>query len=120
MSGFRTLKLYRKAFENAGLIFELTKTFPKEKRYGLSSQIRNSSRSVCAITVEAYRKRRYPNHYISKMTDVDMENSETIVWLDFAIACEYISKSVYDDLHARYEETGRLIHYYIENPDKFA
>jgi len=54
------------------------------------------------------------------MTDVDMENSETIVWLDFAIACEYISKSVYDDLHARYEETGRLIHYYIENPDKFA
>jgi four helix bundle protein len=119
MSGFRDLKLYQKAFQNAMLIFQISKTFPKEEKFGLTSQIRNSSRSVCSCTSEAYRKRRYIKNWTSKLTDADMENSETIVWLDFALACEYISKAQFDDLNSRYEETGRLINYYIEHPEKF-
>ncbi len=119
MSGFRDLILYQKAFQNAMLIFKISKTFPKEEKFGLTSQIRDSSRSVCACTSEAYRKRKYIKNWISKLTDADMENSETIVWLDFAVACDYISKTQFDDLNERYEETGRLINYYIENPQKF-
>jgi len=119
MGSFRTLLLYKKAFENAMLVFEISKTFPKEERYALTSQIRNASRSVCSNTAEGYRKRIYINHFISKLSDADMENSETLGWLDFALACQYISQAQFDDLNARYEETGRLINYYIKHPEKF-
>ncbi len=85
----------------------------------MTSQIRNCSRSVCATIGEAYRKRRYPAHFVSKMTDADMENSETQVWLDFALACEYILKETYDDYTAKSEEIGRLLNHAIENPDKY-
>jgi four helix bundle protein len=68
---------------------------------------------------EGYRKRRYEAHFISKMSDADMENTETQVWLDFALACEYITSDEYDNLYAEAEEIGRLIAYMIENPQKF-
>ena len=119
MGSFRTLKLYQKAFKKAMMIFEISKSFPKKERYGLTSQIRRSSRSVCSCTGEGYRKRKYVNHFISKLTDADMENSETMVWLDFASACIYIDKPTFNDLNGRCEEVGRLIQYYIEHPEKF-
>ena len=119
MGSFRDLILYQKAFENAMMIYNFSKTFPKEEKFSLTSQIRDSSRSVCSCTSEAYRKRKYVKNWISKLSDADMENSETIVWLDFAFACEYISKDLYDDMTKRYEETGKLINYYSENPSKF-
>ena len=77
MSTFRDLKVYQKAFKLAMDIFEMTKTFPAEEKYGLTNQIRKSSRSVCSSIAEAYRKRKYPAHFVSKTTDADMENSET-------------------------------------------
>ena len=76
---FRELTGYQKAFETAMEIFYLSKSFPVEERYSLTDQIRRSSRSVCANFAEAYRKRRYVNHFISKLTDCDAENSETNV-----------------------------------------
>jgi len=76
-------------------IFVITKQFPREETYSLTDQIRRSSRSTNISTIEAYRKRRYPNHFVSKLTDVDMENSETQGWLEFAKECEYISKEIY-------------------------
>ena len=79
MSTFRDLKVYQKAFKLAMDIFRLTKSFPDEEKYGLTSQIRRSSRSVCSSIGEAYRKRKYPAHFVSKITDADMENSETQV-----------------------------------------
>ena len=74
------------------LIFEISKTFPKEETYSLTDQIRRSSRSVSANISESYRKRRYQKHFISKLTDADAENSETSTWLDFAYSCKYINK----------------------------
>ncbi len=80
-------KVYQLAFALAMQIFQLTKTFPKEETYSLTDQIRRSSRSVCICLREAYRKKRYPAHFVSKVSDSDMENSETEGWLEFALAC---------------------------------
>jgi four helix bundle protein len=85
----------------------------------LTDQIRRSSRSVCANIAEAYRKRRYVKHFISKLTDSDGENSETSTWLDFALECEYITKETHLDLNDKAVEIGKLINFMINNPDKF-
>ena len=71
-------------------IFEISKNFPAEEKYSLTDQIRRSSRSVCSNLAEGYRKRQYPAHFISKVSDADMENSETQAWLDFAYKCGYL------------------------------
>ena len=116
---YKELLAYQKAFIVAMEIFELSKKFPTKEKYSLTDQIRRSSRSVCANMAEAYRKRRYVNHFISKLTDCDGENSETNVWLDFAIACNYISNEDFDSLSSKTIEIGKLINYMINNPDKF-
>lgn len=116
---FRELLAYKKSFELANDVYNLTKQFPKDETYSLTDQIRRSSRSVCANIAEAYRKRRYVNHYISKLSDSDAENSETSVWLEFSLKCGYILPETYTDLTAKNEEIGRIINYMINNPDKF-
>jgi len=100
-------------------IFKVTKTFPKEETFSLIDQIRRSSRSANICTIEAYRKRRYPNHFVSKLTDVDMENSETQGWLEFSLACNYINTEIYTKLHGLSDEIGRLVQYMMDNPGKF-
>ncbi len=117
--GFRELKAYRKAFKLAMEIFEITKTFPIEEKYPLTDQIRRSSRSVCANIGEAYRKRRYVKHFISKLSDSDAENTETQVWLDFSLSCKYIQKERYDDFILQTDEVGKLLNYMMNNPGKF-
>ena len=79
-------------------IFEITKSFPKEEMYSLTDQIRRSSRSVPASIAEAYRKRVYPKHFHSKLTVSDAENSETQVWMEFSLTCNYISESIFNEL----------------------
>ncbi|WP_407557311.1 four helix bundle protein [Winogradskyella sp. 4-2091] len=116
---FKKLLAYQKAFDLAMLIFEISKSFPKEERYSLTDQIRRSSRSVNANIAEAYRKRRYPKHFVSKLTDSDAENSETNPWLDFALACKYISIEQHENLSNQGIEIGKLINYMINNPGKF-
>lgn len=69
--------------------------------------------------VEAYRKRRYKAHFISKLTDIDMENSETKGWLNFALSCNYISQESYNDFAAKSDEVGRLLNHMINNPEKY-
>ena len=115
---FRDLTVYRKAFELAMEIFELTKTFPKEERYSLTDQIRRSSRAVCSCIAEAYRKRNYEAYFVSKSSDSDMENSETQA-LDFANACNYIDVEKHKDLIVKSEEVGRLLNHMVENPKKY-
>lgn len=119
MSSFRDLIAYKKAFTLSIEIFKITKRFPKEETYSLIDQIRRSSRAVFACIAEAYKKRRYPNHFVSKLTDADMENGETQAWLDASLACEYISKEQFDQLNQQSEEVTRLLIYMINNPDKF-
>ena len=100
-------------------IFQITKLFPKEEMYSLTDQIRRSSRSVCICLAEAYRKKRYPAHFLAKLTDSDMENSETLSWLDFAVACGYITIEKYDVLKTKNEEVGRLLGHMLSNPHKY-
>ena len=116
---FKKLLAYKKGFELAMIIFQVTKTFPREERYSLTGQIRRSSRSVCANLAEAYRKRIYPKHFISKLSDADCENSETQVWLDFALACGYMDNDKFGEFKKRSQEIGRLLQYMINNPSKF-
>lgn len=117
--GFKNLKVYQLAYKLAMEIFKISKDFPKEETYSLTDQIRRSSRSVCANLAEGYRKKRYPNHFISKLTDCDSEASETIVWINFAYDCDYISREQKNTLEAQYEEVGKMLGSIIANPDNF-
>lgn len=116
---FQDLLAYKKSFALAMKIFRITKTFPKEETYSLTDQIRRSSRSVPVTIAEAYRKRIYPKHFHSKLTDSDGENSETQVWLEFAVSCDYITKETYDLLLSESIEVGKLLNYMILHPEKF-
>ncbi len=119
MFKFKELTVYKKAFALGMEIFEITKGFPKEEQYSLTSQIRRSSRSVYVNIAEAYRKRMYQAHFVSKSSDADMENSETSAWIDTAFACNYIGQETKNDLTKKIEEIGRLLNHMIENPEKY-
>lgn len=119
MGSFRDLTVYKKAFQLAMEIFELTKSFPSEEKYALTNQVRRSSRSVCRSISEAYRKRNYPNHFISKISDADMENSETQVSLDFSKECGYITQEINNELQNRSIEIGKLLNHMMNNPEKY-
>ena len=113
---FRELDVYRLALDAAVQIFDLTKGFPAEERYSLTDQVRRSSRSVCANIAEAWRKRRYPNAFVSKLNDAEGEAAETQTWLAFAVKCGYISPDLGMDLRARYDNIlGKLVKM-IANP----
>ena len=116
---FKDLKVYKMAFSLAMDIFEITKNFPKEEKYSLTDQIRRSSRSVCSNIAEGYRKRRYPKHFTSKMTDADGEASETSTWIDFAFSCKYISEDIQESLNEKYDEVGKMLGSMANNPGKF-
>ena len=116
---YQDLLAYKKGFEIAMEIFEVSKLFPKEETYSLTDQIRRSSRSVCANIAESYRKRVYPKHFHSKLTDCDAENSETQTWLEFAYACKYINENIFNELTEKNKEVGKLINYMLLNPAKF-
>lgn len=116
---YRDLLAYKKSFDLAMKIFEVSKFFPKEEKYSLTDQIRRSSRSVTVTISEAYRKRVYPKNFFSKLTDAEAENTETQVWLNFALACGYLEQLKFDELTALNNEVGKLLYYMMNNPDKF-
>jgi four helix bundle protein len=116
---FKELIVYKKAFTLAMEVFEVSKSFPKEEKYSLTDQIRRSSRSVCANIAESYRKRLYVRHFISKLTDSDAENSETIVWLDFSNACDYLPKEKHEKMTSEAIEIGKLLNYMMLHPEKY-
>ncbi|UPT71454.1 MAG: four helix bundle protein [Flavobacterium sp. JAD_PAG50586_2] len=117
---FQDLLAYKKSFELSMAIFEITKSYPKEEKFSLTDQIRRSSRSVSANIAEATRKRRYINHFISKLTDSDAENAETQTWLEYSFSCKYITEDIFNNLTNKSMEVGKLINYMINNPDKFS
>lgn len=118
-NGYKNLTVYKLAYKLAIDIYLITKTFPKEERYSLTDQIRRSSRSVCTNIAEGYRKRIYPKHFRSKITDADGECSETLVWLDFSKDCHYISTEQYRQLVDEYEQIGKMLGKMIQEPHKF-
>lgn len=106
----RELEVYKLAFKAAMEIFHLTKTFPKEERYSLTDQIRRASRSVCANIAEAWRKRIYKAAFVAKLSDSEVEASETQTWLDFSISCKYIDKDTYKSLNQTYDNIiGKIV-----------
>jgi four helix bundle protein len=120
LRGHGDLRVYQLAYKLAMEIFLLSKAFPREEVYSLTDQIRRSSRSVAADIAEGFRKRRYPNMLISKLTDCDAEGTETQVWIDFAFDCGYLSHENHQNLTNGYEEVGRMLAGMMANPAKLA
>ncbi|MCU0857473.1 MAG: four helix bundle protein [Pontiellaceae bacterium] len=116
---FRDLRVYRTAFDAAMQIFELSKKWPPEERYSLPDQIRHSSRSVCEQVAEAWRKRRYPAHFRSKLTDADSEAAETPSWLEFASHCGYITPEWFKKIDAVYESINGGLVRMIDQSDQW-
>lgn len=119
IEGYHELNVYRSAFETAMCIFDATKSFPVEERYSLVDQIRLSSRSVCTNIAEAWRKRRYPAHFVSKLSDAESEAEETRVWLEFAYKCSYLEESFVKDLHTKYDKILSQLVVMIDKPEKW-
>ena len=119
VKSYRDLRVYQKAFGAAMEIFEITKGFPSEERYSLTDQIRRSSRSVCQSIGESWRKRRYPKHFVSKISDAETEAEETRVWLEFCLHCGYISQVRFNDLDDRYDHIISQLVLMANNPQKW-
>lgn len=118
-TSFRDLIVYRKARELSLEIFRLTKRFPKEETYSLTDQVRRSSRSMGAQIAEAWARRRYEKHFISKLTDSDGEQQETQHWIETALDCEYISQEEARVLLEKCSEIGRLLGGIIAKAEQF-
>lgn len=115
----KELTVYQKGYDLAMRIFEISKRFPTEEKFALTSQIRRSSRSICLNLREAWAKRRYEAHFVSKLTDCDAENGETDTSLDFARDCGYISPAEYEQLTSLGSEVGKMLGSMIKNPESF-
>ena len=119
VKSFRDLEVYKLAREVSKDIYMITKGFPVEERYSLTDQIRRSSRSVGAQIAEAWGKRRYEHHFISKLTDADSEQLETQHWIEIAEECEYISTEIMEGLLTKCETIGKMIQRMIDKSSTF-
>src|SRR5712671_6516248 len=115
----KDLTVYKRVYELALEVFHASKTFPKNEQYSLTDQIRRSSRSVCTNLREAWAKRRYEAHFVSKLTDADGENGETETWLDFACDCLYLSNAQHAMLTEKCREVGAMLGSMINAPTSF-
>ena len=115
----KDLVVYKRAYELSMMVFEMSKRFPAEERFALTSQIRRSSRSVCLNLREAWAKRRYPASFIAKLTDCDGENSETDSSLDFAFDCNDIDQREHEAARAIINEIGKMPGGMLLRPEKF-
>lgn len=109
INSVRDLEVYKLAFQTAMEIFEISKGFPKEEKYSLTDQVRRSSRSVCTNLAEGWRKRRYKAVFINKLSDAAQEAAETQTWLEFALACSYIDKELFEKLDEKYEHIFAML-----------
>jgi len=115
----KDLDVYKKAYDLSMQIFEITKSFPSAEKYALTNQIRRSSRSVWLNLREAWAKRRYETHFISKLTDCVGENKESNSSIDFAKDCSYIKNNIHSNLINQNLEIGKMLGSMIKNPQPF-
>ena len=116
---FRELLVYQKARQLSREIFQLTKAFPREELFSLTDQVRRSSRSIGAQIAEAWAKRRYEKHFLSKLTDADGEQQETQHWIETAADCDYLTPEQAVVLRKKCEEIGRLLGGMMAKADLF-
>jgi four helix bundle protein len=114
VSSFRDLDVYKLSRQLSKEVFELSKTFPKDEMYSLIDQIRRSSRSIGGQIAEAWAKRRYERHFISKLTDASGEHLETEHWIETSFDCDYISKELSNNLLERYDVLGKMLNSMIK------
>jgi len=116
---FKELRVWQNAMDAAMEVFELSKKFPVEERYSLTDQFRRSSRSVAANIAEAWRKRRYPAAFVSKLNDAESEAAESQTWIEFSVRCNYLNHDLAAELDRQYEQIlGQLVTM-IEHPDQW-
>ena len=113
------LEVYQTAYELTQKIFLLTRKFPKEEIYSLTSQIRRSSRSICGNIAEAWRKRRYEGAFISKLSDAEAEAAETQTWIHIAVGCEYLPRTTAADLYKAYDSVLGMVVSMINNAEQW-
>lgn len=119
VKGFRDLIVYQKARLVAEKVFVATRSYPKEETYSLTDQVRRSSRSVGAQITEAWAKRRYPNHFISKLSDADGEQGETQHWIEISVDCRYLSTAYAEELNGVLQEIGRMLQRMMDRTEDF-
>lgn len=119
IESFRDLNVYKIAIELQQEIFEVTKRFPKEEQYSLTDQIRRSSRSIGGNIAESWHKRRYPAHFVSKLSDADAEQAETQHWLDTSLKCNYISAQEHKTLLIKCRTIGKMLGKMMSKPQSF-
>jgi four helix bundle protein len=117
---YKELRVYQAAIDAAMRIFEITKRFPTEEGFSMVDQMRRSSRSVCSNIGEAWRKRRYPAHFASKLCDSEGEAEETRVWLDLALRCRYVSEQDASELDRTYDGILAQLVRMIEHPEQWS
>jgi four helix bundle protein len=113
------LEVYKLAVVLQRKVFQITKTFPKEETYSLIDQLRRSSRSVGANVREAWAKRRYPAHFVSKLSDSDSESEETIHWVLSAFDCKYIEENIHDELVGEYRHVSGMLNKMMDHPESW-
>src|SRR5258706_9785644 len=118
-NSFRDLEVYKLSKRLAKEVFEASKGFPKEEMYSLTDQVRRSSRSVGAQLAEAWGKRSYERHFVSKLTDADGEQFETYHWIETALDCSYLSDELASDLLHRCDSIGKMINSMINKSEQF-
>jgi four helix bundle protein len=116
---FRELRVYQAARAAANRIFVISKRFPADEKFSLTSQIRRASRSVSANIAEGWRKRRYPASFVSKRSDADAEAAEVMSWLDAALDCGYITQAEFKSLDAEYDRLGAQLRVMMDSPEKW-
>ena len=116
---FRDLEVYKLSRQLSRSIFELSKDFPKGEMYSLTGQVRRSSRSIGGQIAEAWAKRKYQKHFISKLTDADSEQLETQHWIETAVDCGYVSDEVGHGLLLQYESVGKMLNSMMTKASSF-
>lgn len=116
----KDLRVFQVSFEAGMIIFNLSKSFPKEEMYSLTDQVRRSSRSVSGNIAEAFRKRKYPKSFVSKLTDAEGEAAETQVWIDYALECGYLEKKEHSELFDKYDHIISMIVNMTTKPDNWS
>lgn len=119
VKSFKDLEVYRFSNKLSMTIFEISKEFPKEVMYSLTDQIRRSSRSIGAQIAEAWGKRKYEKHFLSKLTDADAEHLETQHWITTAFNCKYISSQISNDLLSQSTSIGKMLNSMMSKSSRF-
>lgn len=120
LNTYRDLRVYQQSLDLCFRVFETTKKFPSEERYGLTDQVRRSSRSICANLAEAWHRRRYPAAFVAKLNDAEGEAAETQVWVDLACRCGYLGAKEAEGYHSAYDHVLAQLALMVKSPEKWA